>query len=124
MAIDRNGNFYEGAAGARELGKDVPMTTCSVFATFSMTQALTGVCAMQLVEEGKISLSDPAKKYVPEIAELQVLDGFGPGGHPKTRPPRCDITVNDLMLHTSGLSYEFSATTTLSTGLRKAYRPS
>src|SRR5262245_40369532 len=110
MATDRNANIYEGAAGKRELGKDQPMTTDSVFAIFSTTKAVTGVCVMQLVEEGKIKLEDPAKKYVPEIAELQVLEGFDSAGKPKTRAPKRDITVNDLMLHTSGLCYEcFSA---------------
>jgi methyl acetate hydrolase len=107
MATDAERNFYEGAAGSRELGKAAPMTTDSVFAIFSTTKALTGVCAMQLVEEGKIALSDAARKYVPEIAELQVLDGFDAAGQPKTRAPKRDITVNDLMLHTSGLCYEF-----------------
>jgi methyl acetate hydrolase len=107
MATDSQRNFYEGAAGSRELGKAAPMTTDSVFAIFSTTKALTGVCVMQLVEEGKIALSDAAKKYVPEIAELQVLDGFDAAGQPKTRAPKRDITINDLMLHTSGLSYEF-----------------
>jgi methyl acetate hydrolase len=106
MATDRTGNFYEGAAGRRELGKDQPMTTDTVVAIFSTTKALTGTCALQLVEEGKIRLEDPAKKYVPEIAELQVLEGFDAGGQPKTRPPKRDITINDLMLHTSGLCYE------------------
>ena len=86
------------------------MTTDSVFAIFSTTKAVTGVTVMQLVEEGKISLSDPAKKYVPAIGELRVLDGFDAAGQPKTRPPKRDITVNDLILHTSGLCYEcFSA---------------
>jgi len=107
MATDRNGNFYEGATGTRELGKASPMTTDSVFAIFSTTKALAGTCVMQLVEEGKLALSDPANKYVPEIAELQVLDGFDAAGQPKTRAPKRDITVNDLMLHTSGLCYEF-----------------
>ena len=107
MATDRHGNFYEGAVGTRELGKDSPMTADSVFAIFSTTKALAGVCMMQLVEEGKISLSDPAGKYVPEIDELQVLDGFDDNGQPRTRPPGRKITVNDLMLHTSGLCYEF-----------------
>jgi methyl acetate hydrolase len=110
MATDRKANFYEGAAGKRQLGADAPMTTDSVFAIFSTTKALTGTCAMQLVEEGKIRLGDPAKKYVPEIAELQVLDGFDSDGKPKTRAPKRDITVNDLMLHTSGLCYEFFST--------------
>ncbi len=107
MATDRNVNFYEGAAGKRELGKDQPMTLDSVMAIFSTTKALTGTAIMQLVEEGKIKLEDPAKKYVPEIGELQVLDGFDAAGQPKTRAPKRDITVNDLMLHISGLCYEF-----------------
>jgi methyl acetate hydrolase len=107
MATDRNGNFYEGAAGTRELGKASPMTTDSVFAIFSTTKAMTGVCIMQLVEEGKIQLSDPAGQYVPEIDALQVLSGFGDDGQPRTRAPKRRITVNDLMLHTSGLCYEF-----------------
>jgi methyl acetate hydrolase len=107
MATDRNGNFYEGAAGTRELGRDSPIATDSVFAIFSTTKAITGVCIMQLVEEGKISLADPAGRYVPEIDELQVLDGFDASGQPRTRAPRRAITVNDLMLHTSGLCYEF-----------------
>lgn len=62
---------------------------------------------MQLVEEGKIRLDDPAKTYVPEIAEIQVLDGFDAAGQPQTRAPRRDITLRDLMLHTAGFSYEF-----------------
>lgn len=107
MATDRLANFYEGAAGVRELGKDAPMTTDSVFAIFSTTKAMTGVVAMQLIEEGKLSLDDPAGKYVPEIDELQVLDGFDASGQPKTRAPKRKITVNDLLLHTSGLCYEF-----------------
>ena len=107
MATDRKANFYEGAAGKRELGKDQAMTADSVMAIFSTTKAITGTAIMQLVEEGKISLADPAKKYAPEIAELQVLDGFDAAGQPKTRAPKRDITVNDLMLHISGLCYEF-----------------
>lgn len=107
MATDRDGNFYEGAAGTRELGRDAPMTTDSVFALFSTTKALTGTCVMQLVEEGRIRLDEPAGRYVPEIDQIQVLDGFDACGLPRTRAPRRPITVNDLMLHTSGLCYEF-----------------
>ena len=107
MATDRDRNFYEGAAGKRELGNDQPMTLDSVMAIFSTTKAMTGTCIMQLVEEGKIRLDDAAKKYVPELAELQVLDGFDAAGQPKTRAPKRDITVGDLMLHISGLCYEF-----------------
>jgi methyl acetate hydrolase len=107
MVTDRNGNLYEGAAGRRELGKDQPMTTDSVMAIFSTTKAITGTALMQLVEEGKVNLADPAKKYVPQIAEIMVLDGFDAAGQPKLRPPKSDITLNQLMLHTAGFSYEF-----------------
>ncbi len=107
MATDRKANFYEGSAGKRALGGDQAMTPDSVMAIFSTTKAITGTALMQLVEEGKVSLADAAKKYVPEIAELQVLDGFDATGQPKTRAPKRDITVNDLILHTSGLCYEF-----------------
>jgi methyl acetate hydrolase len=107
MATDKKANFYEGAAGVRDLGTGKAMTTDTVMAIFSTTKAITGVAIMQLVEEGKIKLSDPAKKYVPEIGELQVLTGFTSKGVPKTRAPKRDITVNHLMLHTAGLAYEF-----------------
>jgi len=107
MATDRQANFYEGAAGTRELGQDRPMTTDAVFAIFSTTKAMTGVCAFQLIEEGRLRLDDPAGKYVPEIDQLEVLEGFDEAGQPRTRKPKRPITVNDLMLHTSGLCYEF-----------------
>ena len=81
----------------------------SVFAIFSTTKAVTGVTIMQLVEEGEIACRTPAKKYVPAIGELRCSTGLT-RRPAKTRPPKRDITVNDLMLHTSGLCYEcFSA---------------
>lgn len=107
MATDRNRNFYEGAAGRRELGQDAPMTTDSVMAIFSTTKALTGTTLMQLVEEGRVRLDDPAKQYVPEIAEIQVLDGFDASGQPRLRAPKRDITLDHLLLHTAGFGYEF-----------------
>ncbi len=106
MATDRQENFYEGAAGKRDLGKDQPMTTDTVFAIFSTTKAITGVAVMQLVEEGVIGLDDPAKEYTPEISEIQVLEGFDDSGEPRVRPPRGDVTVGQLMLHTAGFGYD------------------
>ena len=107
MATNREGNVYEGAVGKRELGKDQEMTTDTVFAIFSCTKAVTGVAVMQLVEEGEISLDDSAKQYVPEIADIQVLEGFDPNGEPQERPANSDITVRQLMLHTAGFGYDF-----------------
>ena len=62
---------------------------------------------MQLVEEGKISLDDPAKTDVPEIAQIQVLDAFDDHGDPKMRAPKCDMTVGQRLLHTAGFGYDF-----------------
>jgi methyl acetate hydrolase len=107
MATDKSGNFYEGAAGVRELGKPQAMTTDSVMLLASCTKALVGVALMQLVEEGLVSLDDPARKFAPEIADIQVLEGFSPDGEPRLRPPKSDITVGQLLLHTSGFGYDF-----------------
>ena len=107
MVTDRNGNIYEGAAGFRDLDTKVPMTTDTVFALFSTTKAITGAVLMKLIEEGKASLEDPVKKYVPEIEDIMVLDSFNSDGTPKLRKPNKDITINMLMLHTAGFGYEF-----------------
>jgi len=108
MVTDRNGNLYEGAAGTRELGNPAaPMELDAVFALFSTTKAITAACALQLIEEGLLSLDDPVDHYLPEAAHLQVLTGFDANGQPMTREPSRKIIVNDLFLHTSGLSYEF-----------------
>jgi methyl acetate hydrolase len=107
MATDRDANIYEGAAGKRELGQPQPMTTDTVVCLWSTTKAITGTAVMQLVEEGKISLDDPAKKYVPEIAEIGVLEGFDAAGEPIVRAPKSDITVEQLLLHTAGFGYDF-----------------
>jgi methyl acetate hydrolase len=107
MATDRDTNIYEGAAGKREIGHPQPMTTDTVVCLWSTTKAITGTAVMQLVEGGKIGLSDPAKNYVPEIADIQVLDGFDDKGEPRVRPPKTDITVEQLLLHTAGFGYDF-----------------
>ena len=107
MATDRRANTYEGAAGKRVLGENADMTTDSVFAIFSTTKAITGTTVMQCVEEGKLDLDAPAKKYAPDIGKLQVLDGFDASGKPKLRAPKRDITTRMLMLHTAGFGYDF-----------------
>jgi methyl acetate hydrolase len=107
MATNRTENYYEGAAGVRELGGAQPMTKDSVMFLASCTKAIAGVALMQLVEEGKLSLDDPARKYVPEIAAIEVLEGFDEAGNPITHKAKSEITLNHLMLHTSGMSYDF-----------------
>jgi methyl acetate hydrolase len=107
MATDRDGPIYEGAAGKRLLPDGPDMTTDTIFAIFSTTKAITGTAVLQLVEEGKLDLDAPAKNYVPQIAEIQVLDGFDAAGKPALRAPKRDITTRHLLLHTAGFAYEF-----------------
>ena len=106
IATDRRGTLYAGAAGKRMLGQDADMTTDSVCAIFSATKAVTATTCLQLVEEGRLDLDAPARTYAPEIAKLQVLDGFDASGQPRLRAPRRDITTRMLLLHTAGLGYD------------------
>lgn len=107
MATNRQENIYSGAAGVRELGQEQAMTEDSVMLLASCTKAITGVAVLQMIEEGLVSLNDPAKKFLPELADVQVLEGFDANGEPKLRAPASDITLDHLMLHTSGFGYEF-----------------
>ena len=106
MITSKAANVYEGAAGERVLGGPA-MTTDTVFAIFSTTKAITGTAILQCVEEGLLDLDAPAKTYIPEIGQLQVLEGFDASGNPKLRAPKRDITTRMLMLHTAGLGYDF-----------------
>jgi len=107
MVTDENGVIYEGAAGVKTLGENDPMTTDTITALFSTTKAITGTALMQLVEEGKVKLTDPVKEYVPEIADIKVLEGFNDNDEPILRDPKTDVTIEMLMLHTAGFGYDF-----------------
>lgn len=98
--------IYQGAFGKRDLSKDQPMTGDSVFWIASMTKAVTTAAAMQLVEQGKLSLNDPIGKVLPDLASPQVLEGFGSDGAPKLRPAKGPITLRQLMTHTAGFCYD------------------
>lgn len=110
MATDRNGNFYEGAAGVRKLGDSATMSTDTIGLIASMTKAITSTAVMQLVERGKLDLESPAGKWLPELDKVRVLEGFDAAGQPRLRAPKCPVTLKHLLTHTSGFSYEFLST--------------
>lgn len=107
MVTNRHRNIYEGTAGKRRLDQAANMTTDSIFGIFSTTKAITATAVLQLVEEGKLDLDEPAKRYAPEIGKLQVIESFDDKGDPILRAPKRDITTRMLMTHTAGLSYDF-----------------
>ncbi len=104
--IDTDGVLYEGSAGERSIGSAVAMTTDTVGAIFSMTKAVTGAAAMQLVEQGQIDLDAPASAVCEELADPVVLEGFDGDGQPITRPAASEPTLRQLLTHTSGYVYE------------------
>jgi methyl acetate hydrolase len=106
MATDRDGTIYQGAFGKRVLGQPAGMSLDTVAWIASMTKAITGAAAMQLVEQGKLDLDAPATAVVGELQQAQVLEGFDAAGQPKMRPPKRPITLRHLLTHTAGFGYE------------------
>ena len=109
MASDRRGVVYEGAFGLADTSNGRPLTVDAMFRIASMTKPVTSVAAMQLFEEGRFALDDPAGKYLPELANLKVFETFDARtGAYTLRTARKTITIRHLLTHTSGLGYNFT----------------
>jgi methyl acetate hydrolase len=96
--VDRNGLLFHHAAG--EAGER------TLFRNASMTKAVATTAALQLVEQGRLSLDATVESILPEFGLLSVLDGFD-GDKPRLRPPASKATVRQLMTHSAGLGYFF-----------------
>ncbi|MFM0230214.1 serine hydrolase domain-containing protein [Paraburkholderia sediminicola] len=105
MGAAQRGLVYEGASGHANPQTGTAMTPDTVFWLLSMTKAITATACMQLIEQGRLSLDQPAGDILPELKSPQVLDGFDASGQPKLRPARNTITVRHLLTHTSGFTY-------------------
>jgi methyl acetate hydrolase len=105
MAVDVNRVLYSGAFGKRDAASNVAVNGDSIFQIASMTKPITAVAAMQLVEQGKVTLDEPVAKFLPKLANPQVLTGFTATGEPMLRPAKTAITLRHLLTHTSGISY-------------------
>jgi CubicO group peptidase (beta-lactamase class C family) len=94
--------------GKRDIEQNQPMARDTLFRIASMTKPITSVAALMLMEEGKLSLSDPITKWMPEFSNMRVLkDAQGP--LEETVPAARPITVEDLFTHRSGLAYGFTS---------------
>ena len=107
LAADRAGIIFEGDAGCRSLDGSASMTLDTVFWIASFTKAVTSVAAMQLVEAGRVGLDDPLGSVLPELRDLQVLEGIDPDGAPRLRTARIAVTLRHLLTHTAGYGYDF-----------------
>ncbi|WP_291915434.1 serine hydrolase [Limnohabitans sp.] len=95
------------AVGQQDPATGTPMQTDSIFRIYSMTKPVVSVAVMMLVERGHLLLSDPVSRWLPEFANQQVATANG------LEPVRNPATVQDLLRHTAGLTYEFLGTSSV-----------
>ena len=102
--IARKGRIaYFEAAGFRDQAAGAPMRKDDIFRIYSMTKPFTSVAIMMLRDEGKLDLADPVSKFLPQLAKLQVA--VEKDGAVALEPSKRDMTIQDLLRHTSGLTY-------------------
>ena len=105
MLGDASGPIHQGRAGVRSAEQpEQGLPDAPIYRIYSMTKPMVSLVAMQLVEEGALHLWRPIETYLPEYADMQV---FRPDG--LTEPARSSITAQQLLNHSSGLSYGFLA---------------
>jgi CubicO group peptidase (beta-lactamase class C family) len=86
--------------------KQSPFAPTIFYRIASQTKAITSAAIMMLYEEGKFLLDDPVSRYIPEFAKQQVLDKFNPADTTYTTvPAKSEVTIRQLLTHTSGISY-------------------
>lgn len=105
--IIRNGKIaYHKAFGFNDLDTKEPLQKDGIFRIASQTKAITSVAIMILFDEGKLLLTDPVSLYIPSYKNQTVMTSFNPSDSSYTTvPAKRDITIKDLLTHTSGLGY-------------------
>jgi len=107
--LARDGKIgYLRAKGFQDVEAGKEMATDSLFRIASMTKPVTSVAVMILADDGRLQVTDPVSKYLPEFKNPKVLRP-GPGGDSRLVPANRELTIHDLLTHTSGLTYRFLA---------------
>ncbi len=107
LAMTRGGDLvHSSMRGHSDREAGTPVAEDAIWRIFSMTKPITSVAAMMLWEEGKFELKDPVSRFIPEFAEMKVWRG-GSSTRPALEAMRDEISMWNLMTHTSGLTYGF-----------------
>ncbi|NQX89862.1 MAG: beta-lactamase family protein [Halioglobus sp.] len=117
--VARRGQIcYLDVRGYRDIERNLPMTEDTILRIYSMTKPITSVAMMTLHEQGLFSLDDPVHRFIPEWKELSVWKA---GSYPlfETAPVTRPMTIRDLFMHTSGLTYDFLRATNVDYAYRK-----
>jgi len=104
MVFDEGEVVYTGAFGLGDRERKTSVNMDTVWRIYSMTKPVTSAVIMDLQEEGKLKLTDPVSKYIPELANMKVAK-MGKDGKPTFEPQARPMTLEDLMLHRSGMGY-------------------
>ncbi len=106
LLVARDGKLvYQSAIGQRDIERRLPMTVDTRFRLASMTKPVTSVAVLMLIEQGVLHLNDPISRFLPEFSHPQVYKGTNADGTLITEPAKREITVRDLLTHSSGLGY-------------------
>jgi CubicO group peptidase (beta-lactamase class C family) len=116
VLIARDGQLvYAKSFGWQDRERKIPMRNDSIFRLYSMTKPIVSVAAMMLVEEGRLGLQEQVSKYIPEFKNMKVgVESKDADGKPVLNlvDAKRQITVQDLLRHTSGLTYAVVGTPT------------
>lgn len=109
LVVRRGKIAYYEAFGHRDKANGTPMSKDAIFRIASMTKPFVSIATLMLLEEGRLYLTDPVSKHLPELAKLPVLAAKpdDPAGKPSTVPAEREMTIHDLLRHTSGLAYSW-----------------
>ena len=107
VLVSRGGKVvYHDVYGYRDVERSLPVEGDTIYRFYSMTKPITSIALMQLYENGLLQLKDPISKWIPAFADTRVFVG-GDAVKPETREPAREISIHDLLTHTSGLTYHF-----------------
>ncbi|HUG16706.1 MAG TPA: serine hydrolase domain-containing protein, partial [Thermomicrobiales bacterium] len=110
VAVARHGKLaYLHAVGFADVQRKVPLPADAVFRIYSMTKPITAAAIAQLADRGALRYDDPVSRFIPAFASMRVFSS-GPAARPLTVAAERQVTIRDLLTHTSGLLYAFGTT--------------